>query len=218
MLREANEDLSDGIYICCRTDGSSLFNHRRLLAHTKTIEEVITELQFADDCALLAQTEETLRHTVNRFCDAAMNFSLTISPKKTEVLYQPSPRQAYSLPQFSIDGTNLNVVEHFTYLDSVISDDATVSKDLDKRLSKASSSFGRLSKRVWQSHSLRLPTKIQVYRSVFVPTLLYGAGTTGSRSGYSSGFTNAACAPSLASNGKTTCLTKKSSREPAYSA
>ena len=36
----------------------------------------------------------------------------------------------------------------------------------------------------------------------------------GSRSGYWSGFTNAACAPSLASNGKTTCRTKKSSREP----
>ena len=51
-----------------------------------------------------------------------------------------------------------------------------VSKDLDNRLSKASSSFGRLSKRVWQSHSLRLSTKIQVYRAI-VPTLLYSAET-----------------------------------------
>ena len=38
MLREAKEDLPDGIYI-------------RLLAHTKTIEELITALLFADDCA-----------------------------------------------------------------------------------------------------------------------------------------------------------------------
>ena len=44
-------------------------------------------------------------------------------------------------------------------------------------MSKASSSFGRLSKRVWQSHSLRLSTKIQVYRTVVVTTLLYGAET-----------------------------------------
>ena len=29
-------------------------------------------------------------------------------------------------------------------------------------------------KRVWQSHSLRLSAKIQVYRAVVVPTLLYG--------------------------------------------
>ena len=40
---------------------------------------------------------------------------------------------------------------------------------------QASSSFGRLSKRVWQSHLLRLSTKIQIYRAVVFPTLLYGA-------------------------------------------
>ena len=103
----------------------------------------------------------------------------TASPsslKKTEVLYQPPPREAYS-PHISIDGTNLNAMEHFTCLGSVISSDATVSKDLDNCLSKANSSFGRLSKRVWQSHSLRLSTKLQVYRAVVVPTLLYGAET-----------------------------------------
>ena len=36
---------------------------------------------------------------------------------------------------------------------------------------------GRLSKRVWQSHSLRLSTKLQVYRAVIVTTILYGAET-----------------------------------------
>ena len=68
-------------------------------------------------------------------------------------------------------------MEHFTYLGSVITNDATVSKDLYNRLSKVCSSSGRLSKRVWQSHSLSLSTKIQVYRAVVVSTLLYGAET-----------------------------------------
>ena len=65
MFREANEDLPDGIYICFRTDGS-LFNRRRLLTRTKTIEKHITELPFADDWALLAHTEEALQYIVNR--------------------------------------------------------------------------------------------------------------------------------------------------------
>ena len=176
ILREAKEDLPDGIYVRFRTD-SSLFNLQRLLARTKTIEEIITELLFADDCALLAHTEKALQHIVNRFSDAAKNFGLTISLKKTEVLYQPPPCEAYSLPHISIDGTNLDAVEHFTYLGSVISIDVTVSKDLDNRLSKASNSFGRLSKRVWQSHSLRLSTKLLEYRAVVVTTVLYGAET-----------------------------------------
>ena len=68
-------------------------------------------------------------------------------------------------------------MEHFTYLGSVIFSAATVSQDLDNRLSKASSSFRRLLKRVWQSHSFRLSTKIHVYRDVVVLTLLYGAET-----------------------------------------
>ena len=63
------------------------------------------------------------------------------------------------------------------YLGSIISSDVTVSKDLDNCLSKANSSFGRLSKRIWQSHSLCLSTKVQVYRAVVVHTLLYGAET-----------------------------------------
>ena len=91
MLREAKDDLPDG---------------------TKTIEELITELLFADDCALLAHTEEALQHIVNRFSDAAKNFGLTISLKKIEVLYQAPLREAYSPPHISIDGTNLNAVEH----------------------------------------------------------------------------------------------------------
>ena len=55
---------------------------------------------------------------------------------------QPRTLASYSPPHISINGTNLNAVEYFTYLGSVISDDATVSKDLDNRLFKASSSFG----------------------------------------------------------------------------
>ena len=81
MLRETKEDLPDGIYIRFRTN-SSPFNLRCLLERTKTIEELITELLFADDCALFAHTEEDLQHIVNRFFDAAKNFGLTISLKE----------------------------------------------------------------------------------------------------------------------------------------
>ena len=162
--------------------------------------ELITELLFADDCALLAYSEEALQHIINRFSDEDKDFGLTISLKKTEALYQPPPQKAFSRPQISIDGTNLNAVEHVTYLGSLVSDDATFSKDLGNRLTKASSSFGRLSERVWQSHLLRLSTKIRIYRAVVVPIFLQKPGfTIGSRSGYLRSFTNAACTPSLAS-------------------
>ena len=48
MLREAEGDLPDGIYIRFQTYGN-LLHLRRLFARTKIIEELITELLFADD-------------------------------------------------------------------------------------------------------------------------------------------------------------------------
>ena len=71
--------------------------------------------------------------------------------------------------------------------------------------------------REYGSHSLRLSTKIQVYRAVVDPTLctVQRPGfSIGSRSRYLGSFNSAACAPSLALNGKTT-QSKNSSREPA---
>ena len=85
ILREAKEDPPDGINTRVKTD-SNVYNLRRLLARTKAIEEHTNELLFSD-CALLGHTEEAVQHSVNRFSDAAKNFCLTTSMKKTEALY-----------------------------------------------------------------------------------------------------------------------------------
>ena len=139
------------------------------------MDAMVIELLFADDCALLAHSEEDLQRTVNHFAEATKAFGLTISLKKTEVLFQKPPSGSYNPAQISIEGAPLNTVEHFTYLGSIILDDATVTRDVENRISKASRSFGRLKKRVWKNHSLRMSTKIMVYRAVVVTTLLYGA-------------------------------------------
>ena len=95
---------------------------------------------------------------------------------RKQVIHQKPPHGIYNHPQISIDGTTLKPVDHFTYLGSVISNDASIDKDVDNRLAiKASGSFGRLKNRVWKNHSLRLSTKILVYKAVVITTLLYGS-------------------------------------------
>ena len=97
MLREVKEDLNEGIYIRFRTDGST-FYLRRLLARVKTLEVVVLELLFSNDCALLVHIEEALQVIVNSFSQAAKAFGLTITLKKTEVLHQPNRgRRTYLL-------------------------------------------------------------------------------------------------------------------------
>ena len=140
-----------------------------------------------------------------------------MSLKKSEVFYQLSPREVNSPPQIRIDGTKRNAVEHFTYLGSVISNDATVSKDLDNRLSNTAVPSEDC-QRVWHNNSFRLSTKIQAHRTVAVPTLLYGAETWvlyRKQIRLPERFRKRCLRSILASNGKTTCHTKKTSRDPA---
>ena len=52
--------------------------------------------------------------------------------------------------------------------------DAKIDKEIDNRLAKANSAFGRLYKFVWNNKSLKCKTKISVYRASVLSTLLYG--------------------------------------------
>jgi len=58
MLQQVTEDLNhkDGVDTRVRTDGS-LFNLRRLQAHTKTKKKLTRELLFVEDAALVAHNE-----------------------------------------------------------------------------------------------------------------------------------------------------------------
>ena len=178
MLQQATADLDedDGIYVRYRTDGS-LFNLRRLQAHTKTKNHLFREMLFADDAALAAHSENAMQRITSCFAEAAHLFGLVISLKKTEVLHQPAPREEYHPPHIYIDKTELKSVHQFTYLGCTISSDAKLDGDIDSRLAKANSAFGRLYKRVWNSNHLKRSTKISVYRAVVLTTLLYGSET-----------------------------------------
>lgn len=175
MLQQVTEDLddTDGVYFRFCLDGS-VFNLRRLQAHTKTMEKLIRELLFADDAALLAHTEAAMQRITSCLAKTAQLFGLEVSLKKTEVLHQPAPHKEHHPPSIFIEQTELKVVHQFSYLGCVISSDAKIDKEVDNRLAKANSAFGRLYKRVWNNSNLKRDTKVSVYKAVVLTTLLYG--------------------------------------------
>ncbi|XP_076036009.1 uncharacterized protein LOC143021970 [Oratosquilla oratoria] len=127
--------------------------------------------------ALNASDEQGMQLQMDKFSSACDNFGLTISTKKTEVMFQPVPRNQYHEPQIQLNGQTLQAVENFTYLGSTLSRSANIDAEVNNRSSKASSAFGRLRKNVWETREISLVTKLKVYRTIALTTLLYGCET-----------------------------------------
>ena len=82
--------------------------------------EVLDEFLFADDMVKGALTDKKMQKGVYRVSDSCDSYDLTISIKKTEVVYQPAPEKPYKEPSFTVNGQRLQVVDKFTYLGSTL--------------------------------------------------------------------------------------------------
>ena len=65
----------------------------------------------------------------------------------------------------------------FCYLGSRVTCKNTLDDELTARLAKAGTAFGQLSRRLWKDRGIRLDTKIQVYQTAILSSLLYGSET-----------------------------------------
>ena len=170
LLQYAFVDCTEGVYVRIRSDGK-LFNIARLRAKTKAYVVLIRELRFADDAALISHSEEGLQHLVDKLFHACKEFGLTISLRKTNILAQG----AKSPPVITIDNTELEVVDTFTYLGSTVSSSPSLDAEISCRIAKAATVMAKLNKRVWGNDLLRERTKMCVYQACVLSTLLYGS-------------------------------------------
>ena len=179
MLQHALLDKGLGIPICFRPTGG-LFNIRRFTAKTKVSIETLCDLLFADDCALVSHSMADLQNLMDTFSASCKAFGLTISTKKTEIVYQPPPRSnsnRHSPVKIKIENLTLKQNSKFLYLGSTITEKATLDEEIQFRIGKASSAFGNLQDRLWSSHDVSLKTKVDVYKAVVISSLLYGSET-----------------------------------------
>ena len=173
MFMHAFSDSPSGVSIRFRSNGS-LFNLARLRSQSKCMTTLLHEFQYADDCALTADSEEALQDYIDSFADAASSFGLKINCKKTEVMALQNSAVRNPL---SVNGTHLPNVHSFKYLGSTVTDDCRMDKELDCRIQCATTSFGRLWDRLWSSHDISNKTKISVYKAAITSALLFGAET-----------------------------------------
>ena len=146
-----------------RENGFELTKKRSKRYPAKTI----TDADYADDLALLANTPnqaETLLHSLER---AAAGIGLHVNAHKTEYMCYNQTGNITTL-----DGASLRLVDKFTYLGSSVS---STENDIDTRLTKAWTAIDRLSI-IWKS-DLTDEMKCSFFQATVVSILLYGCTT-----------------------------------------
>nr|VZI31565.1 unnamed protein product [Spirometra erinaceieuropaei] len=69
-------------------------------------------------------------------------FGLIISTEKTVVMHQPPPNTApHNAQQIRVNGTQLQVLDNFTYLGSTLSSSTKIDDDVSRRIAKSSQAF-----------------------------------------------------------------------------
>ena len=146
-----------------RENGFELTKKRSRRYPSKTI----TDADYADDIAILANTPnqaETLLYSLER---AAAGIGLYVNAHKTEYMCYNQTGDISTL-----DGTHLKLVDKFTYLGSSVE---STEKDIDTRLAKAWTAINRLSI-IWKSE-LTDKMKRSFFQAAVASILLYGCTT-----------------------------------------
>jgi len=147
MLLVAFKDCNAGVSLYFRTD-RSVFDLRKLHSKTRVTHALLRDFLFADDCALAALSIQEAQVLLDRFVEASRRFGLSVSLKKTEVMYQPSRTSTSAAPSLVVGNQELPVADKFCYLGSRIANDALLDCEISARIAKAAEAFGKLTRRL----------------------------------------------------------------------
>ena len=173
---------SKAVYWPPRSSPSSYQQCSTRLSETwGTTRILVRELLVADDSTLVAHSAEEMQKIVDAFSDASKKIGLRINIKKTEMLYQHNSTRTRE-EDIMADRNKLNSVPEFTYLGSTISRFGRIDDETQRRMDKASASFGRLRQIHWNNRHVSMQVKGKIYRAVVLYTRgLDSVQTTGEK-------------------------------------
>jgi len=136
-------------------------------------QHTFTDIDYADDVALLVDKEESFRTTLAAMEEEASKFGIRVSWTKTKI--QNLGSGSTPLP-VTVDGNKVDPVEEFIYLGSIQSSHSNSGPEYIRRIGLAASAMERL-ECIWSQSKLSISTKLRIYSTYMLPVLLYGSDT-----------------------------------------
>ena len=135
-----------------------------------TLFTKLDDLDFADDLALLSHTQQHIQEKTDRLDRFGKQVGLKINTKKTEIM----TLNVATPTTVKVNHTDLQHTDKFTDLGTIIRPEGGTKEDISSRLGKARNVF-RSMDNVWRSTQYTNGTKLRLYQSCVVSTLLCGS-------------------------------------------
>lgn len=134
-------------------------------------ERKINILLYADDVVLIQKTENDLQYSLHILNQIAKNYNFKISKSKTKIMAFLGKMQIRS--KIIIDEQPLEQVSNYKYLGCEMSVYSGNLKDIDTKLSRFKMICSTIHKTL--RNKTRKETRMKFYKTMAVPTLLYGS-------------------------------------------
>ncbi|KAK6745840.1 hypothetical protein RB195_012140 [Necator americanus] len=132
----------------------------------------LTDLEYADDVVIFAESSTKLQHVVNLVSKLAAAYGLRLRPDKCKQMWISSrPRKG-----IRVDGQPIELVDEFCYLGCTLKNNGSYERDVQQRCAKATSAFNSLTKCLW-STLITYEVKLRVHLSAIRPIMMYGSET-----------------------------------------
>ena len=130
-------------------------------------------LAYADDIDIVGRTINSVKEACLALSKAASNMELTINEEKTKFMQVTS--KPLMISELIVGEQKFEVVLLFKYLGTIVTNDNNLllDKEIRYRISLANNCYHRL-KHLFRSQFLNLRTKLNLYKTLLKPVLIYG--------------------------------------------
>ena len=139
-----------------------------------TKDKRLTDLCYADDVALIGDSVDGLQAMMGSVACWSEKVGLSINVVKTK--WMAVSNSGNGNGQMMMNCEQVESVEEFCYLGSILTNNVNCCKDVRTRIAKANVAFSRFNN-IWRDRKLGLPIKIWLYTSIMNAILLYSAET-----------------------------------------
>ena len=127
----------------------------------------ISNLKYAYDTTLMAESEEDLKSLLMTVKEESEIAGLRLNIQKTKIM------ASGPITSWQLDGETVETVTDFIFLGSKLTVDGNYSHEIERRLLLGRKAMTNLDK-VLKSRDITLPTKVLIVKAMIFPVVMYG--------------------------------------------